>query len=164
MVALVVEGEAHLSESAAVLAVAIPVLVYVVALFALYIYLVRTFDPFHIGLLVGTIAFIVLGVVLAEAGAALSVCLIMVTLAPSGGGGRLRDHRASARGELAAPDAQLSRARAWAIAFSTRFSDTGTLVRNGWANRLTRSSSSSQPMSSTKSGSRPGGAAAHSSA
>ena len=75
MVALVVEGEAHLSESAAVLAVAIPVLVFLVALFALYTYLVRTFDPFHLGLLVGTIAFIVLGVVLAEAGVALSVCL-----------------------------------------------------------------------------------------
>ena len=49
VVALVVEGEAHLSESAAVLAVAIPVLVYLVALFALYTYLLRTFDPFHIG-------------------------------------------------------------------------------------------------------------------
>ncbi len=82
VVALVVEGEAHLSESAAVLAVAIPVLVFLVALFALYTYLLRTFDPFHLGLLVGTIAFIVLGVVLAEAGVALSVCLVMVTLAP----------------------------------------------------------------------------------
>ena len=82
VVALVVDGESHLSESATVLAVAIPVLVYLIALFALYTYLLRTFDLFHIGLLVGTIAFIVLGVVLAEAGVALSVCLIMVTLAP----------------------------------------------------------------------------------
>ena len=45
VVALVVEGEAHLSESAAVLAVAIPVLVFLVALFALYTYLVRTSIP-----------------------------------------------------------------------------------------------------------------------
>ena len=82
VVALVVEGEARLSESDAVLAVAIPVLVFVVALFALYTYLVRTFDPFHLGLLLGTIAFIVTGVVLAEAGVALSVCLVTVTLAP----------------------------------------------------------------------------------
>ena len=77
-----VEGEAHLSDPAAVLAVAIPVLVFVVALFALYTYMVRTFDPFHLGLLVGTVLFIVAGVLLAGAGVALSVCLVMVTLAP----------------------------------------------------------------------------------
>jgi hypothetical protein len=53
------------------------VLVFLVGLFALYTYLVRTFDPFHIGLLIGTIVFIVAGVVLAEIGVALSVCLIM---------------------------------------------------------------------------------------
>ena len=164
VVALVVEGESHLSESAAVLAVAIPVLVYLMPCSRCTPICCRTFDPFHIGLLVGTIAFIVLGVVLAEAGCRAVGVPDHGDLGAIGGGGRLRDHRASARGELAAPDAQLSRARAWAIAFSTRFSDTGTLVRNGWANRLTRSSSSSQPMSSTKSGSRPGGAAAHSSA
>ena len=56
VVALVVDGEAHLSESAAVLAVAIPVLVFLVSLFALYAYMVRTFDPFHLGLFAVTVA------------------------------------------------------------------------------------------------------------
>ena len=51
VVALLVEGEAHLSEADVVLAVAFPVLVYLVALFALYTHLLRIFDPFHLGLL-----------------------------------------------------------------------------------------------------------------
>jgi low temperature requirement protein LtrA len=82
VVALVVEGEAHLSESAAVLAVAIPVLVFLVSLFALYAYMVRTFDPFHLGLFAVTLALIVAAAVMAQAGVALSVCLGVVTLAP----------------------------------------------------------------------------------
>ena len=40
---------------------------------------------------------------------------------------------------------------------STRFSDTGTRVRSDWANRLTRSSSINQPISSTNPGNGPGG-------
>ena len=162
---LVVEGEAHISVSAAVLAVAVPVLVFCVALFVLYSLPgpdVRSLPHRSVrrhGRLHRRSAWC-----WPQAGCRAVGVPAHGDAGAAGGGGRLRDHRASARGELAAPRAQLSRARAWAIAFSTRFSDTGTFVRNGWANRLTRSSSSSQPMSSTKSGSRPGGAAAHSSA
>ncbi len=82
VVAYVVEGASELSTTAALLSVAIPVLLFLIAMFALYAYLIRSFDPFHIGLLLGSLALIATGVLLAEAGVALAVCLIMVTLAP----------------------------------------------------------------------------------
>ena len=42
----------------------------------------REHDPFHIGLLVGTALFLLLGVVLATAGASVTVCLLVLMLAP----------------------------------------------------------------------------------
>ena len=45
--------EAHISATATVLTVAVPLAVYVLALFALYTFLVRAVDPFHIALLAG---------------------------------------------------------------------------------------------------------------
>jgi hypothetical protein len=67
---------------ATVLTVAVPVAVFVLTLFALYTYLVRTFDPFHIALLAGTAAALVLGGVLATMGAPKAVCLVVLMLAP----------------------------------------------------------------------------------
>ena len=81
--AYVIEGHSELGTVGAVLAVAIPVLVFGVAMFGLYGYLVGQFDPFHIGLMAATIAVIVVAVVLAAAGASIGLCLIVVMLAPA---------------------------------------------------------------------------------
>jgi low temperature requirement protein LtrA len=74
--------EAHIGATATVLTVAVPLAVYVLALFALYTFLVRALDPFHIALLAGTAAVLVLPVLLATMGAPMSVCLVVLMLAP----------------------------------------------------------------------------------
>jgi low temperature requirement protein LtrA len=74
--------EAHIGATATVLTVAVPVAVFVLAVFALYTYLVRAVDPFHIALLAGTAALLVLPVMLATLGAPMAVCLVVLMLAP----------------------------------------------------------------------------------
>ena len=74
--------EAHIGAVATVLTVAVPVAMFAVALFALYTYLVRAFDPFHIALLAGTAALLVLPVMLATLGAPMAVCLVVLMLGP----------------------------------------------------------------------------------
>jgi low temperature requirement protein LtrA len=76
------DGEAHLPEVGVVLAVAIPVMVYLVALYGIYSYLVEGFDPFHVSLFVGGVVLEALGVVFALVGQPLSLCLLLVMLAP----------------------------------------------------------------------------------
>jgi hypothetical protein len=65
-----------------VLSVAIPVAIYVLTLYALYSVLMRAQDPFHIGLLAGTAALLLLSVLLAASGATMTVCLLVLMLAP----------------------------------------------------------------------------------
>jgi len=65
-----------------VLSAAVPLAVYVLALFALWTTLLRLKDPFHIGLLIGTAAVLVLAVVLAQAGVSMAWCLVVLALAP----------------------------------------------------------------------------------
>jgi low temperature requirement protein LtrA len=74
--------EAHIGGAATVLTVAVPVAVFVLALFGIYTVLVQTFDPFHVGLLVGTAAVLVLAVLLATVGVPIAVCLVVLMLAP----------------------------------------------------------------------------------
>jgi low temperature requirement protein LtrA len=74
--------QAHIGATATVLTVAVPVAVFVLTLFALYAFLVRSVDPFHITLLAGTAAVLVLAVVLATMGAPMAVCLVVLMLAP----------------------------------------------------------------------------------
>jgi len=76
------EGEAHIGSTAIVLSAVIPVAVYVFTLYAVYSLLMREADPFHIGLLVGTALVLLLTVVLATAGASVTVCLLVLMLAP----------------------------------------------------------------------------------
>ncbi len=80
--AFALDGEAKIGETATVLSVAIPVALYIAMVYGLYSLLVRERDPFHIGLLAGTAALLVLSVVLAAAGVGMTVCLLVVTLAP----------------------------------------------------------------------------------
>ena len=74
--------EAHIGATATVLTVAVPLAVYMLTLFALYTFLVRAVDPFHIALLAGTAALLVLPVILATIGAPMAVCLVVLMLAP----------------------------------------------------------------------------------
>ena len=80
--ALYIEHQAHIGATATVLTVAIPVTVYAFALLALYTYLARTADPFHIGLFAGMTILVALAVVLAAAGVPVAVCLVVLMFAP----------------------------------------------------------------------------------
>lgn len=81
--AYVIEGHSHLGAVGAVLAVAIPVLVFCASLFVLYDYLVGSFDPFHLWLGGGALLLLIVAVALAAGGASIGLCLIVVMLAPA---------------------------------------------------------------------------------
>lgn len=80
--AYVVEGEARIGVVGAVLATAIPVAIASLAYFALYSFLVRGFDPFHVALFLGTVAVLAIAVLVAANGVSLGWSLIVVMLAP----------------------------------------------------------------------------------
>jgi low temperature requirement protein LtrA len=77
------EGEVEISETAIVLSVTIPVAIYVLAIYGLYSLLLREHDPFHLGLLAGSAALLVLTVVLAAADVSVAICLLVLTLVPA---------------------------------------------------------------------------------
>ncbi len=81
--AYVIEGESVTGVPGAVVAIAVPMLCFVIGLYAISTWLLREFDPFHVGLVLGTVAMLVVAIVAAAAGASISVCLILVTLAPA---------------------------------------------------------------------------------
>jgi low temperature requirement protein LtrA len=81
--AYVVEGHAEIGVPGAILSLAIPVLVFTLALFTIYTVLLGEFDPFHVLLVAATVVALVAAVLLAFAGASLSVCLVVLTLAPT---------------------------------------------------------------------------------
>jgi low temperature requirement protein LtrA len=80
--ALYLEHETQIGAVGTVLSVAIPVALYVVALFAVYSACMREADPFHLWLLAGTAAVLLAAVVLATAGVSMPVCLIVLMFAP----------------------------------------------------------------------------------
>jgi low temperature requirement protein LtrA len=80
--ALGLEGEAKVGATATVLSVAIPFAIFALAFYAIYSVLMRTADPFHLTLLAGTAAILMLAVVLAAAGVDVTLCLLVVMLAP----------------------------------------------------------------------------------
>lgn len=83
VVAYLVEGEAEIGVTAAIVSVAAPVLLFSVVLFLLYTYLLHEGDRFHIGLFAGTVATLVAAVWLAAAGGSLGLSLVLVTLSPA---------------------------------------------------------------------------------
>jgi low temperature requirement protein LtrA len=74
--------EAKIGAVATVLAVAVPLGIFLGSIYALYYYLVRRFDPFHVWLVSGTTAMIALAVIAALAGIDMAVCLVILTFAP----------------------------------------------------------------------------------
>lgn len=81
--ALVIEGQATIDTLAAVTAVAAPVGVFIVLIYAMYWYLIGNHDGVHNALLVGTAVVIALALVLAGTGVSMGWCLIVVMLAPA---------------------------------------------------------------------------------
>jgi low temperature requirement protein LtrA len=77
-----IEHQSKLSSLETVLAVAVPVGLYIVSIYALYSVIVRRISPFHIVLLVLTGVVLAIAVWLAEAGYSMANCLLVVTLAP----------------------------------------------------------------------------------
>jgi low temperature requirement protein LtrA len=80
--AFTLEDEAAIGATATVLSVAIPFAIYVAMLFGLYSVLMRAHDPFHLGLIAGTAAIVILSVVLAAAGVDMAICLVVLAVAP----------------------------------------------------------------------------------
>jgi low temperature requirement protein LtrA len=101
-----IEGKAHISALATVLTVAIPVGVYLLSIYALYYYLVRRFDPFHIWLLIGTAAVVAIAVMAAVSSVSMAACLIILMFAPAVTvlGYEIRGHRHEAESLARDPD------------------------------------------------------------
>jgi low temperature requirement protein LtrA len=76
-------GESRIGATATVLSVVIPVAIYVGVLHVLYSRLMRTADPFHIALLAGTVAILILAIVLVAAGVSMPLCLVVLAFAPA---------------------------------------------------------------------------------
>jgi len=77
------EGEAEIGTTSVVLAVALPLALYVAVVYALYSILMRERDAFHLALLAATGAVLLLAVALAAAGADMAICLVVLTAAPA---------------------------------------------------------------------------------
>jgi low temperature requirement protein LtrA len=78
-----IEGKAVIGPLATVLSVAVPVSVFLGAVYALYHYLLRQFDRRHIGLLATTAVVMALAIGAAAAGIDMAICLVIVMLAPA---------------------------------------------------------------------------------
>jgi low temperature requirement protein LtrA len=76
------EQETRLGVTGTVLSTAIPVGIYTLALYGIYLAFTRHADPFHLALLAGTAGVIGLSVALAAAGVGVAACLIVLMLAP----------------------------------------------------------------------------------
>ncbi|WP_350347104.1 low temperature requirement protein A [Agromyces sp. G08B096] len=80
--AYVIEGKAHIGETAALLTVVVPVAIFTVALFTLYSLLLRSFDPFHVGLFIGSMVTLGLAVVAVAAGATMGTGIVIAACSP----------------------------------------------------------------------------------
>ena len=76
------EHETTLGSVGTVLSTAVPYAIYTAALFALYAAFTRHRDPFHLALLAGAMAVLVLSVALAAVGVGVASCLLVLMFAP----------------------------------------------------------------------------------
>ncbi|MFB6611574.1 low temperature requirement protein A [Agromyces sp. NPDC056379] len=77
-----IDGTAHIGEVAAMLTVAVPVGVFLIALFTIYSLLLREFDRFHILLFVLSMAALCVSVLAVVAGASMPVGIVLAACAP----------------------------------------------------------------------------------
>ena len=76
------EHETELGLTGVVAATAVPVTIYLLGLYGIYAAFTRHLDPFHLTLLAGTAAVLVLSVGLAALGVGIGICLLVLMLAP----------------------------------------------------------------------------------
>ena len=81
--AYVIEGHSELGTLGAVIAVAVPVLLFCALSFTLYVFLTRFVDLFHLWLLGGAIGVLLIAIALAAVGASIGWCLIVIMFAPA---------------------------------------------------------------------------------
>jgi low temperature requirement protein LtrA len=77
-----IEHHSKLNSVETVLTVAVPVGLYTVSIYALYMLMVRAVEAFHVLVIVATVGVLALAVWLAAAGVSMANCLLVVTLAP----------------------------------------------------------------------------------
>jgi low temperature requirement protein LtrA len=78
-----IEHEAHISRMATVLTVTLPLSAFLALIYVLYCYLVRRFDPFHLGLAVATVFVLGAALLAALLDVRMAACLVVLTLAPA---------------------------------------------------------------------------------
>jgi low temperature requirement protein LtrA len=83
LAAYVIEGHSAVGADGVVWLVAGSVFAFLVGIYGVYTYLVRIWDALHVGLALGSVAMLVLAVVLASQGVSLGWCLLVVTLSPT---------------------------------------------------------------------------------
>ncbi len=76
------EHETTLTLIGTVLSTVVPVAIYIAALYGIYASFTRHLDPFHLTLLAGSAAVLVLAVALAALGVSVAICLLVVMFAP----------------------------------------------------------------------------------
>lgn len=81
--ALFIEHEVHIGPVATVLALAIPVTLYLGGIYLLYMGLLADRDSFHLVLIIITAVVLISGPLLAALGVSMAVCLLVVMLAPA---------------------------------------------------------------------------------
>nr|WP_280949900.1 hypothetical protein [Xylanimonas protaetiae] len=81
VVAARIAGTSHLGSRGTLLALAVPVLVFVLADYAIFSRLARSLDPLHVWLVLSAVALLCLAI--AVAGASLAWALLLVMLAPA---------------------------------------------------------------------------------
>jgi hypothetical protein len=67
---------------ATVWSIAIPLAAYVLMMYALYVQITRTADPFHLLLIVGSLVVLAAGVAMAGAGVPMVWCVLVLALTP----------------------------------------------------------------------------------
>ncbi|PUA82118.1 hypothetical protein C7S10_05890 [Nocardioides currus] len=77
-----IEHHSELDAVATLWTVVVPLAAYVIGVLVLYSILTLTFDPFHLALLVASVAVMAAGVVMAQAGQPLEWCLLVVAATP----------------------------------------------------------------------------------
>ncbi|MGR0320093.1 low temperature requirement protein A [Agromyces sp. ZXT2-3] len=80
--AYVIEGQAHIDDTTALLTVVLPVAVFSTALFTIYTALLEEFDPFHILLFVGSLLPLIGAVMAVSAGASIGTGIVITSLSP----------------------------------------------------------------------------------
>ncbi len=77
-----IEGEATIGSTAVVACTAVPFALYILSLYGIYASFTRHGDPFHLTLVAGTAAVLVLAVALAALGVGVAACLVVLVFAP----------------------------------------------------------------------------------